>query len=64
MYGIINEVREAKKCGLSRQKAQKVVQYIDRPEFEFPDFLVEACRNLEEVGIGIIYDQLETHSGL
>jgi glyoxylase-like metal-dependent hydrolase (beta-lactamase superfamily II) len=64
LYGIINEVRKAKKCGLSRQEAQRAVQYIDRPEFEFPDFLAEACRNLEEVGIGNIYDQLEAHPGL
>lgn len=64
MYGIIDEVREAKARGLSREEAQREIHYIDRPGFESPDYMAERMRTLEGIGIGNIYDQLGAHPGM
>lgn len=61
MYGIIEEVRKAKTGGFSREEVQERIHYIDRPGFEYPDYMAERMRTLEGIGIGNIYDQLDVH---
>ena len=61
LYGILEEVREAKASGLSREEAQEKIHYIDRPGFSRPEYMAERMKLLEGVGIGNIYDQLGDH---
>ncbi len=61
MYGIIAEVRAARDNGLTREKTQEEIHYIDRPGFEYPEYMAGRMRELQQIGIGNIYDQLDGH---
>ncbi len=61
MYGIIDEIRQARADGLSREDVQKQIQYIDRPGYFYPEYMANRMKLLQEVGIGNIYDHLDSH---
>ncbi len=61
IYGIIEEVLKAKEGGLSREETQDRISYIDRPGFEYPDYMAGRMKTLQGAGIGNIYDQLDAH---
>ena len=61
MRDVVEEVRREKEKGLGREEVQDRVRYIDRPGFFYPEAFRERYRDLERVGVGNIYDQLEEH---
>ena len=46
---------------MSREEAQDRISYIDRPGFEYPDYMAGRMKTLQGIGIGNIYDQLDAH---
>lgn len=61
MFDVIEEVRDIKNKGASREEAQEQVNYIDRPGLDFPRVLGDRAYVLQKASVGTVYDFLEEH---